>query len=103
MTSGSALSAARTEETRPAPVEATGGYARVAAADAGLEGGVGAFPGAPSYVTVYVEARDPAAALERAQELGGSTLMEPREVRPGITVAMFRDPAGNAVGLISGV
>ena len=29
--------------------------------------------------------------------------MEAREVRPGVTVAMFRDPAGNAVGLISGV
>ena len=84
------------------PVESTGGtYARVAGA--GLDGGVGAFPGAPNYVTVYVRASDPAAALRRAQELGGTTLMEPREVPGGITVAMFRDPAGNAVGLISGV
>jgi uncharacterized protein len=84
-----------------APVESTGGaYART---KAGLEGGVGAFPGAPNYVTVYVQAKDPAAALERANALGGTTLMEPREVPEGITVAMFRDPAGNAVGLISGV
>jgi predicted enzyme related to lactoylglutathione lyase len=87
-----------------APVESTGGsYARVAGRDAGIEGGVGCFPGAPNYVTVYVQARDPAKALERAKELGGTILMEPREVRPGVTVAMFRDPAGNAVGLISGV
>ena len=86
------------------PVESTdGGYARVPAGDAGLEGGVGAFPGAPNYVTVYVQAKDPAKALERAQALGATTLMEPREVRAGVTVAMFRDPAGNAVGLISGV
>lgn len=86
------------------PVESTGGaYGRVGAAQAGIEGGVGAFPGAPNYVTVYVQAKDPAAALERAAALGGTTLMEPREVRPGVTVAMFRDPAGNAVGLISGV
>jgi predicted enzyme related to lactoylglutathione lyase len=85
-----------------APVESTGGaYAR--AGGAGLDGGVGAFPGAPNYVTVYVRAKDPAAALERAEQLGGSRLMEAREVRPGVTVAMFRDPAGNAVGLISGV
>ncbi len=85
-----------------APVESTGGsYARVNGA--GLEGGVGAFPGAPNYVTVYVQAKDPAAALERAERLGGTRLMEAREVRPGVTVAMFRDPAGNAVGLISGV
>ncbi len=84
------------------PVESTGGaYGRVAGA--GLEGGVGAFPGAPSYVTVYVRAKDPAAALDRAEQLGGARLMEAREVRPGVTVAMFRDPAGNAVGLISGV
>ena len=84
-----------------APVDSTGGsYART---QAGIEGGVGAFPGAPNYVTVYVQAKEPAAALARAVELGGTTLMEPREVREGITVAMFRDPAGNAVGLISGV
>ncbi len=84
------------------PVDSTGGaYAR--AAGAGIEGGVGAFPEAPNYVTVYVQAKDPAKALERAEELGGSRLMEPREVSPGVTVAMFRDPAGNAVGLISGM
>jgi hypothetical protein len=52
---------------------------------------------------VYVRAKDPAAALDRAEQLGGARLMEAREVRPGVTVAMFRDPAGNAVGLISGV
>jgi predicted enzyme related to lactoylglutathione lyase len=82
------------------PVESTLGYGRT---HAGIEGGVGAFPGAPSYVTVYVRAKDPAAALARANELGATTLMEPRETAPGVTVAMFRDPAGNAVGLISGV
>ena len=50
------------------PVESTGDtYARVDGA--GLDGGVGAFPGAPNYVTVYVRASDPAAALRRAEEL----------------------------------
>ena len=84
-----------------APVESTGGaYART---QAGIEGGVGAFPGAPNYVTVYIRSPDVAAALARAVELGGTTLMEPREASEGVTVAMFRDPAGNAVGLISGV
>jgi predicted enzyme related to lactoylglutathione lyase len=83
------------------PVESTGGsYARV---QAGIEGGVGCFPGAPSYVTVYVRAQDPASALARANELGATTIMDARETAPGVTVAMFRDPAGNAVGLISGV
>jgi uncharacterized protein len=83
------------------PVESTGGsYARV---HAGIAGGVGSFPEAPNYVTVYVQAKDPAQALERAEQLGGTRLMEAREVSPGVTAAMFRDPAGNAVGLISGV
>ncbi len=85
-------------------VESTGGaYARTTAKDAGIEGGVGAFPAAPNYVTVYVRSKDPGAALARAEELGGSRLMEPREAAPGVSVAMFRDPAGNAVGVISGV
>ena len=84
------------------PVESTGGtYGQ--AAGAGIAGGVGAFQGGPGYVTVYVRAEDPAAALERAERLGGTRIMDAREVRPGVTVAMFRDPAGNAVGLISGV
>jgi predicted enzyme related to lactoylglutathione lyase len=83
------------------PVASTGGtYGRVAGA--GIDGGVGAFAGSPGYVTVYVRAEDPAAALERAEALGATRIMEPREVQPGVTVAMFRDPAGNAVGLISG-
>ena len=85
-----------------APVESTGGtYGRVTGA--GIEGGVGAFQGGPSYVTVYVRAEDPATALERAEALGATRVMEPTEVRPGVTVAVFRDPAGNVVGLMSGV
>jgi predicted enzyme related to lactoylglutathione lyase len=88
----------------PEPIASTGGtYARVTADAAGVEGGVGAFQGGPAYVTVYVQADDPAAALQRAEALGATVVMGPQEVRPGVTVAMFRDPAGNAVGLINGM
>jgi predicted enzyme related to lactoylglutathione lyase len=83
------------------PVESTGGsYATVRGA--GIGGGVGAFQGGPSYVAVYVEADDPAAALERARALGAEVLMEPREVSPGVVAGMFRDPAGHMVGVMKG-
>ena len=81
------------------PIESTGGsYASVEGA--GIAGGVGAFQGGPSYVTVYVHADDPAAALERARSLGAEVLMEAREVSPGVVAGMFRDPAGHMVGVM---
>ena len=82
-----------------APVESTGNtYALVDGA--GIAGGVGAFQGGPSYVTVYVHADDPSAALERARELGAEVVMEAREVSPGVVAGMFRDPAGHMVGVM---
>ena len=81
------------------PVESTGNsYALVDGA--GVAGGVGAFAGGPSYVTVYVHADDPAAALERGRSLGAEVLMEAREVSPGVVAGMFRDPAGHMVGVM---
>jgi putative ATP-binding cassette transporter len=43
---------------------------------------------------------DPAAALDRAQELGGKTVMPPTEIPGVVTMAQFLDPAGNLIGLI---
>jgi predicted enzyme related to lactoylglutathione lyase len=81
------------------PVASTGdSYALVDGA--GIAGGVGTFQGGPSYVTVYVHADDPAAALERARALGAEVVSEAREVSPGITAGMFRDPAGHMVGVM---
>lgn len=82
-----------------APVESTGdAYALVDGA--GIAGGVGAFQGGPSYVTVYVHADDPAAALERATELGAEVVAQAREVAPGVVAGIFRDPAGHMVGVM---
>lgn len=80
-------------------VESTGNsYALVEGA--GIAGGVGAFQGGPTYVTVYVHADDPASALERAKDLGAEVVMEAREVSPGVVAGMFRDPAGHMVGVM---
>ena len=86
---------------RATPVEEGGAYALVdTGSDDGIGGGIGAFPQAPSHVTVYVHADDVGAALERAVGLGGTTVMPPRKVTPGTEAALFADPEGHVVGII---
>jgi hypothetical protein len=68
---------------------------------AGLGGGIN--PVSESYpagtVVFYVGTQDIEATLKKAEGLGAKTLMEKMEV-PGMGwMAMFRDPAGNMVGL----
>ncbi len=87
-----------------APVESTGGgYGRVGPEDAGIHGGIGAFPGAPSYVTFYVQADDIEAAVARANELGGRTVMAPRSADGKVETALIEDPDGHMIGLIRGL
>lgn len=51
-------------------------------------------------VKIYVRVDDLAAALDRAEQLGGSRLIEPTPLPEGYgTFAMFTDPDGNTVGL----
>lgn len=55
--------------------------------------------GLPPYVTIYVEVDDLQAALTRAEQLGGKTVVEPMPI-PGFgAFAWFRDPGGAVVGL----
>ncbi len=73
--------------------------------DTGVEnavaGGVGAVPDSGSgHVTFYVEVDDPAAALEKISQLGGSTVQPPMDVPGGPTIALFADPEGHVVGLV---
>ena len=68
--------------------------------DNGIDGGVGASPEGPGHVTFYVEVPDPAAALEKISELGGSTVQPPMDVPGGPTIALFADPEGHVVGLV---
>ena len=52
-----------------------------------------------NYVTVYVAVEDLAASLEKAESLGGKTIIPPTEV-PGMgQFAWFSDPDGNTIGL----
>jgi len=68
----------------------------------GINGGIGApMPGGPSYATFYVAVEDLAAALKRIESLGGTTAVPPMDIPDGkVSIAMFRDPAGNLIGLV---
>lgn len=51
-------------------------------------------------VTLYVQVRDLAGALDRAVELGGTRVAEPFDVPGGPTLAAIDDPEGNPLVLV---
>jgi len=72
--------------------------------DPGSEGGIGGgiftAPGeAPPYVTFYVHVEDLQAYLDRAESLGGKTILPPKPIPGHGSCAMFSDPEGNIIGL----
>jgi predicted enzyme related to lactoylglutathione lyase len=73
------------------------------AGDGGIGGGIGIGPpGAPSYVTVYVQVDDINAYLRKAETLGAKTVT-PRTVIPNtVTFAQLTDPEGHLIGLVEG-
>jgi len=69
----------------------------------GIGGGIGqAQDGAPTYVTFYVQVPDLQAYLDKAEKLGGKTILPPTEIPNVVTIAMFQDPEGNSIGLLKG-
>ena len=68
---------------------------------AGINGGVTqAQPGAPNMVTFYVEVDDLQAYLDKAESLGGTTVMPVTEIPNFVTLALFSEPGGNTIGLV---
>ncbi len=66
----------------------------------GINGGIGAPPeGYEGHVTFYIQVNDVPVALQRIESLGAKTLMPPQQL-PGMTIALFKDPQGNTVGLV---
>jgi uncharacterized protein len=80
------------------------GYGLVEAGEKGIAGGIGASQdGGSGGATFYVEVDDPAAYLEKAEKLGGATVVPPTEIPNfGLTFAFFADPEGHVVGLSRG-
>jgi uncharacterized protein len=84
--------------------DAGSGYGLVAAREKGIGGGIGpSSDGGDGGVTFYVEVDDPTAFLEKAEALGGKTVVPPTEIPDfGLTFAFFADPEGHVVGLSKG-
>jgi predicted enzyme related to lactoylglutathione lyase len=63
-------------------------------------GGIGGGPGYTNHAIFYVGVPDVNAALAKAEELGADVALAPqRNEGGGVTVAHFRDPAANLVGV----
>ena len=69
-------------------------------AEGGINGGIGPTNGGPNRVTFYVQVPDLQASLNKAQSLGGKTIMPPTEIPDVVTMALFSDPEGNIIGLV---
>jgi uncharacterized protein len=83
---------------------ASGGmpYAMVGKEDGGIGGGIGQAPEGTGHVTFYVDADDPQAILDKAEQLGGKTILPVTEL-PQVSIALFADPEGHVVGLAKGM
>jgi predicted enzyme related to lactoylglutathione lyase len=80
------------------------GYGLVEAGEKGIGGGIGSSQdGGSGGVTFYVEVDNLAAYLQKAEKLGGTTVVPPTEIPDfGLTFAFFTDPEGHVVGLSKG-
>jgi predicted enzyme related to lactoylglutathione lyase len=65
----------------------------------GIRGGIGGGPQRAPQALFYVGVPDVEAALQRAEELGGTRTMGPATSPSGLVVGRFTDPEGNLVGV----
>ena len=86
----------------PGPSTAGTDYFHIEPTESGIAGGIiqttGDMP--PNYVMFYVSVDDIQASLDKAESLGGTTVVPPMPI-PGNRghFAVFQDPDGNVIGL----
>ena len=66
---------------------------------AGARGGIGSSPDGQPHVTIYASVDDLQKYLERAESLGGKTVMQPMQVDEHTHIAVFVDPQGTTFGM----
>ena len=67
----------------------------------GIPGGIGGTPdGAPGHAIFYVQVKNLQETLDKAEGLGGKTIMPPMEIPDMVKMALFADPDGNTIGLV---
>lgn len=69
----------------------------------GIGGGIGDAASGVNRVTFYVQVDDLQALLDKAESMGGKTLMPVTAVMPDVVIALFSDPEGNVIGLVKGM
>jgi predicted enzyme related to lactoylglutathione lyase len=78
-------------------------YGMVDTGGGGINGGIfSTGDQMPPYVTFYVAVDDLPTYLEKAESLGGKTVVPPTEIPNIGHFAMFSDPSGNTIGLFKG-
>ena len=77
-------------------------YAMVEKEGDGIGGGIAQSANGNGHVTFYVGADDPQAVLDKAEQLGGKTILPVTEL-PQVTIALFADPEGHVIGLAKGM
>ncbi len=91
-------------ELRQVPMPGYHTYAYLPQPDEGIGGGVGQLdpgdPAGPSALTIYIEVEDPQAILDRAVKGGAQVSLPPTDIDGVGTIARFRDPHGNTIGLV---
>lgn len=65
----------------------------------GIRGGIGGGRGFASHAVFYVSVPDVEAALQRAEQLGGTRVMGPVTSPSGLVVGHFTDPEGTLIGV----
>jgi uncharacterized protein len=67
----------------------------------GIGGGIGEGPpGYDGHVTFYVAVPDVEAALQKAEELGGTRMMGPEKIMDMVELGQFTDPEGHVIGVV---
>jgi uncharacterized protein len=79
-------------------------YRVIKNSDGHSNGGIttGLPPGTPPHWLVYFGAEDADASVARVGELGGSTLLAPMDLGPGLRIAVVQDPQGAVFALYAG-
>ena len=78
-----------------------GGYTMIdTRGGVGINGGIGKSQAGEPWSTFYVETDDLQATLDKANALGGTTVMPVTNFGGAVTLAMFNDPDGLLIGLV---
>ncbi|HTX33162.1 MAG TPA: VOC family protein [Solirubrobacteraceae bacterium] len=79
-------------------------YRIIKTADGRSNGGMSGtvVPDAPAHWLVYFGAESADSSVAKLGELGGTTLMEPMDLGPGLRIAVVQDPQGAVFALYSG-